>query len=415
MHQDITYKAKKINMQTDLEKYMQEGEKEYQNHPETFDNLEINQDDLAAIIYTSGTTGIAKGVMLTHLNLCEDTCKSSRNLLIPGNSILVLPLHHTFAFTANVLCMLNIGHTTYINKSLKRISKDMMNYSPEVMFVVPMMVEAFYKKIWASARERGKEKLLKKMLKISNALLSCGVDARKEFFGSVLAGFGGRLQMIICGGAALDKKYVKAFREFGINLLNGYGITECSPIVSVNRNKYFKDGSVGPILEGIDVQIDHKDGEKEGEILVKGAIVMKGYYQQEEKTKEVMTADGYFRTGDIGYLDKDNFLYITGRVKNIIILDNGKNIYPEELELALSQEDAVCEVLVYEEEGHIVAEIYPDQEFLTEKNIEDKNAYFDELLERYNRKQPAYKQIHHYKLRDTEFEKTTTKKIKRKY
>ncbi len=402
-------------MQTEMEKYLQEGKKEYQKHPETFNRLTIDKDDLAAIIYTSGTTGVAKGVMLTHLNLCEDTCKSSRNLLLPGNSILVLPLHHTFAFTANVLCMINVGHTTYINKSLKRINKDMVNYSPEVMIVVPMMVEAFYKKIWATAREKGKDKLLEKMIKISNALLSCGIDGRKEFFGSVISGFGGRLQMIICGGAALDKKYVKAFREIGINLLNGYGITECSPIVSVNRNKYFKDGSVGPVLEGINVKIDSKPGENEGEILVNGAIVMKGYFNQEEQTKEVMTEDGYFRTGDIGYLDKDNFLYITGRKKNIIILDNGKNIYPEELELALSQEDAVCEVLVYEEEGHISAEIYPNQEFLTQNNIEDKKVYFDELMERYNRKQPAYKQIHYYKLRDTEFEKTTTKKIKRKY
>ena len=412
---DIGCDIKKINMQQDLQNYITSGEELYKNNHSIYDGVKIDDEDVATIIYTSGTTGIAKGVMLTHKNLCTNIYISSKNLLITGNSLLVLPLHHTFAFMANVLCMLNIGHTTHISKSLKRVSKELMEYKPKVMFIVPMIVETFYKKIWNTAKETKKDKLLRALIKISNILRNIGIDIRRKIFKSVLKSFGGELELIVCGGALLDNKYIKAFDDLGITLLNGYGITECSPIVSVNRNKYIKENSVGLILEGLDIKIDNKDGQREGEILVKGDIVMKGYFNNDEKTKEVMTDDGYFRTGDIGYLDEDKFLYITGRCKNIIILDNGKNVYPEELELVLSNEEAISEVIVYGKENKITAEIYPDKEYIEGENITDVQEYFNGIIESFNKSQPMYKQINDIVLRDCEFEKTTTKKIKRKY
>lgn len=369
-------------------------------------NKEIKSEMLATIIFTSGTTGKPKGVMLTHKNLCEDVRISSMQLLITGDSVLVLPLHHTFSFTANVLCMFNIGHTICIPSSLKRIDETLKKYSPQTMFLVPMLVEAFYNKIWKNIRETKKYYLVKLLLCISNLLYAIGIDLRRIFFKQIIEAFGGKLDLIISGGAALDPKYVKAFRSFGIELLNGYGITECSPIISVNRNKYYRDGSVGTILKDVDIKID------DGEILVKSDIVMKGYFNNEELTAEVMK-DGYFKTGDIGYLDKDGFLFITGRKKNVIILENGKNIYPEELEGKLALIKEIKEVVVYEKEGKITAEIFPDFEVIHQD--EKLEVDIQKLIDNFNKKLPQYKKIQNIILRDKEFEKTTTKKIKRSY
>lgn len=402
-----------IDTEDELQKYIAEGKLQYEENSKKYDDVIIGKEDVATIIYTSGTTGVAKGVMLTHQNLCANIYRSSRNLLLTGSSVLVLPLHHTFAFTANVLCMLNIGHPIYINKSLKRVTKDMAEYKPKVMFVVPMIVETFYKKIWNTAKENKKDKMLRCLIKISNALLSVGVDLRRKLFKSVINAFGGELEIIICGGALLDKKYVKAFEEFGITLLNGYGITECSPIVAVNRNRYNKPGTVGLPLNGIEVKIDSDSVEKDGEILVKGDIVMKGYFNNPEKTDEVFTTDGFFKTGDIGYLDEDGFLYITGRIKNIIILENGKNIYPEEIELVLLRDEGLNEVVVREKEKKIVAEIYPNEEYIKSNSVLGVEEYLRKVIETYNKNVPMYRQINDIVLRDCEFPKTTTKKIRR--
>lgn len=413
-YSELKCNAVMVNTESELKKYTDEGKSQYEKDSKKYNDVIINNEDVATIIYTSGTTGIAKGVMLTHQNLCANIYRSSRNLLLTGSSVLVLPLHHTFAFTANVLCMLNIGHPIYINKSLKRVTKDMIEYKPKVMFVVPMIVETFYKKIWSTAKESKKDKMLRCLIKISNTLLSIGIDVRRKVFKSVINAFGGELEIIICGGALLDKKYVKAFEELGITLLNGYGITECSPIVAVNRNKYNKPGTVGLPLNGIEVKIDNnKTGEKDGEILVKGDIVMKGYFNNQEKTNEVFTEDGFFRTGDIGYIDEDGFLYITGRIKNIIILDNGKNIYPEEIELVLLDDDGINEVVVREKDKKIIAEIYPNEEYIKSNSELGVEKYLKKAIETYNKDVPMYRQINDIVLRDSEFPKTTTKKIRR--
>lgn len=388
----------------EMDNYIEDGKKLDRELPK------VTPQKNATIIFTSGTTGKPKGVLLSHQNLCEDIKRSSMQLLITGDSLLVLPLHHTFPLMANVLCMFNIGYAISIPNSLKKVDKLLQESKPATMFLVPLLVEAFYNKIWKNIKQTKKTVLVKTMICISNMLLALGIDVRRKVFKSVIDAFGGNLNLIVSGGAALDPKYVKGFRNFGIEVLNGYGITECSPIVSVNRNKYNRDGSVGTALSGIDIKIEQYENSREGEILVKGPIVMQGYYKNSELTKEVMSED-YFRTGDIGYLDDDGFLYITGRKKNVIILDNGKNVYPEELEEILLHNSLIKEVLVYEKDGKIVATIYPDFEEISD--LEKVKSTLEKIIEEFNKKMPYYKKISQFFIRENEFEKTTTKKIKR--
>lgn len=374
----------------------------------------IDPEQLATIIYTSGTTSKPKGVMLTHHNLAMDTIGCEKHFRITGDTILVLPLHHTFAFTANILYALTIGYAICIPNSLKKIDELFKKYKPATMIIVPMLVEAFYNKIWKSIRASGKEKLVRTMIKISDFLLKLKIDIRGKLFKQITDAFGGNFNFIVTGGAALEPSYIADFRSFGISVYNGYGITECSPVVSVNRNNYYRDGSVGPALDGIEIKVlKENDNEKEGEILVKGDIVMKGYYKHPELTEEAMTEDGFFKTGDIGYLDEDGFIYITGRKKNIIILDNGKNIYPEELEGKLQKKEGIKEVVVFEKDKKIAAEIFPDFEVIP--NDENAQSTVQKIVDDFNKDLPFYKKIDTIVLRDTEFEKTTTKKIKRKY
>lgn len=356
---------------------------------------EVKEDVICAIIFTSGTTGIPKGVMLTQKNLMIDTVDSCRNVWVAGDSVLTLPLHHTFAFTANVLVTLVYRHTIFINRSLRSFLTDMQVFKPRNMFLVPLYVETMYKGIWKKAKEQKKDKLLKAMLVLSGFLRKCGIDLRRRLFRSVHMQFGGRLELIVSGGAFLEQKYIDGMEDMGIEILNGYGITECSPVVAVNRNQYKKKGSVGIPLSCCDVKIF------DGEICVKGDNVMPGYYQDESATMEALR-DGWFHTGDLGYLDEDGFLYITGRRKNLIILSNGKNVSAEELEAKILEIEQVQEVIVYGEDDVITAEIFAENEL----GIQDS-------ITALNRELPVYKRIQKVKFRKTEFEKTTTKKIKR--
>jgi long-chain acyl-CoA synthetase len=266
---------------------------------------------------------------------------------------------------------------------------------------VPLFVETFSHQIWDNARKNGKEKTLKIMMKISDFLLKLGIDIRGICFKSVQQAFGGNLQYIISGGAKLNPQYIKEFRSWGIEILNGYGTTECSPCVAVNRNFCHKDGTVGLPLPNVKVRIN-----EEGEVLIKGTPVMLGYYKDEKSTSEILNT-GWYSTGDIGFLDNDGFLTLTGRKKNLIILSNGENISPEELETDLLQDRAVHEAVVYELENVIVAEVYPIEEYLND------NEYFENLRKSVNKKRPIYKQISKIILRDEEFPKNTSGKILR--
>lgn len=396
-----------IYCMSDMQEYMDIGKKQIAAGENSFLEYKIDRKQLCCIMFTSGTSGGSKGVMLSHENIAEDINGSCKLFVLEGNTIAVLPFHHAFGLVVAVLMVFNYGYTVYINRSLKTIQRDLKLAKPQTMFLVPLFIETFYKQIWMNAKKEGKEKLLRRMMKISDFLLKFGIDVRKKVFVDVRNAFGGATEYIICGGAPLGAQYVKEFRSFGIEILNGYGTTECSPCAAVNRNLYHKDGTVGVAVPNIDVRISET-----GEMLIRGPIVMQGYYKDVESTNEVFD-DGWYKTGDLGYLDEEDFITLTGRRKNLIILSNGENVSPEELEADFLKYDEIQEVLIYEENGIIIAEIYPDEEY--QKNIGDENLqeYFDKICKEINSKRPLYKHVGKVRLRDSEFEKNTNRKILR--
>ncbi|MBR3031282.1 MAG: AMP-binding protein, partial [Bacteroidales bacterium] len=312
------------------------------------------------------------------------------------------------------------GCEVYISSGLKYVSDEIREQQPTHLILVPAFLEVMNKKIWSSARQTKKEGLLKAMMGFSNFLRKFGIDIRRKLFKSVLAAFGGKLELIICGGAKLDEDIIRTFDSIGITILNGYGITECAPLISANRNKYQKAGSVGTPILACRVKIDNPDENGEGEICVKGPNVMLGYYKDPEATAAAFDKDGFFRTGDYGRLDEEGWIYITGRKKNLIILSNGKNVYPEEIEADLQKVEGVNEVVVYAGESRvqkgkitIVAEIFPDADILAAKGITDPQSYFEKEVKKLNEKMPPYKAVKTVKLRDTEFQKNTSRKIVR--
>ena len=363
----------------------------------------VSKDDLASIVYTSGTTGKSKGVMLTHGNFCSCMYGACCNVLLTGPSLLVLPLHHTFGLVASVFAVMFYGQPIYINKSLKRLSSDFRKCQPQHLFAVPLIVETLYKNILANAKKQGKDKALRTLIKISDILLKCKIDLRKVFFKSVIAAFGGNLDLIISGGAPIESKYIHAFHSLGITVLNGYGITECGPIVSVNRNQFNIVGSVGLPLCCNEVKIS-----EDGEVLVKGNNVMLGYYHNDQENEKVFS-DGWFRTGDLGRIDKHGALHITGRIKNLIILSNGENIPAESIESQVHTIPYVKEVVAYGENDVIVAEVFLDEE------VPDARDRIQSDIQAINQTLPYVKNIGKVVVRDSEFPKTTTKKIKRNY
>ncbi len=376
-----------------LYSYINEG-KHLQN------KYKVDNDKDAVIFFTSGTTGANKAVLLSQKNIAKDIYAASSLYKPNGNTVSMLPFHHAFGIITGILMPFYYGVETYINNSLKHIKEDLKNNAPETVFVVPAFIETFYRQIWKGIRLKNKEKILKHTIKVSNRLLKINIDIRKKLFNEILTEFGGNLNYIICGGAYLDKKYVEWFRSIGIEILNGYGITECSPVVSVNRNHFHKDGSVGQICKDVNIKtID-------GEICVSGDIIMKGYYKDKKSTNNVLK-DGYFYTGDLGYVDEEGFLFITGRKKNIIILSNGENISPEYVESELMKYDGIQEVIVCEEANKLIAYIYPTDEYIANQ------AYFNNMIYNYNRNKPKNHQIAMVKLRTNEFIKNHNGKILR--
>lgn len=383
-------------------------------------DYKIDVNKLASIVFTSGTTGKGKGVMLSQANIGLDMTLGMYNFDITRKTLHVLPPHHTFGSTVNYVGHLSQGCEVYISSGIKHVSDEIREQQPTHLILVPAFLEVMNRKIWVTARKEGKEKLLKMMMKVSDCLRKLGIDIRRKLFSSVLSAFGGKLELIICGGAKLDEEIISTFDSLGITVLNGYGITECSPLISANRNEYRKKGSVGTPILACRVRIDDPDENGEGEICVKGPNVMLGYYDNPEATAEVVDKDGFFHTGDYGKLDEEGWIYITGRKKNIIILSNGKNVYPEEIEADLQKVEGVSEVVVYAGESRvqkdkitIVAEIFPDAELLKDKGIDDLQKYFEGQVKILNAKMPPYKAVKRVKLRDSEFQKNTSRKITR--
>ncbi len=360
----------------------------------------IDPDADAMIFFTSGTTGFGKAVVLSQKNIVSDLWAASSIYEPVGSSTSFLPYHHAFGYVTSLLMPYYYGCRTFISGSLKHLTDDFKDGKPDTIFAVPMVVETFYKQIWRQARREKREKKLEWGIKISEAALKVGIDLRPKLFKKILAEFGGECRYIICGGAYLDVKYVKWFRNIGIEILNGYGITECAPVVAVNRNHFKRDGSVGQLCRGVEVRII------DGEIVVGGDIVMKGYYKDKKATNEVLR-NGYFHTGDLGELDEDGFLHITGRKKNLIILSNGENVSPEEMEKALLKDKGVAEVAVYEYGNRIVASIYPSESYFGDQE------YFDELISSYNNDKPKNRQIAMARVRNKAFPRNHNGKVLR--
>lgn len=287
--------------------------------------------------------------------------------------------------------------------------------------LVPLFVESLYKKIWANAEEQGKADALKKMIKVSGKLLKVGIDMRRVFFKSIHEVFGGRLVKIVCGGAPMRKELGDFFDAIGITLVNGYGITECSPLVAANRDYYYNFTSVGNPLPCLEMKIFKPNEDGEGEICVKGPTVMLGYYKQPEMTAEVLESDGWFHTGDYGKIGEDGRLYITGRKKNMIVLKNGKNVYPEEIEEYLGSAPEVAEVIVSAirgengEETGLQAEIFPGDELVSANSDEQLYTLLKTAVEKINDTLPSYKKVTKVTVRKTPFDKTTSGKIRRNY
>ncbi|WP_304942285.1 AMP-dependent synthetase/ligase [Vallitalea guaymasensis] len=388
------------------------------------DKNKIDAEALALIVFTSGTTGKSKGVMLSQKNIIVDVMSAKRILGLDerDTSLSILPLYHTYEMTCDILLMMYYGASVCLNDSLKYMSQNLKLFKPSVLYAVPMVVESIHRTIMESAKKKNKEKILKKMLKLSCALQKVGINLSRKIFKSVLDEFGGELKLIVSGGAYLDQSYIDFFDAIGVNIVQGYGITECSPLLSANPDRFKKKYSIGCVVSCCQVKINEDEryekvnGHLVGEILAKGDNVMLGYYKDTENTNKAFEGE-WFKTGDIGWMDEDNYLYITGRVKNLIILSNGKNVSPEEIEGKLSLLPVIKEVQVVSKKENnteqIQAIIFPDELFIKENNIVDVQKYIEDQVNDVNRSLPVYMQIGSVKLRDTEFPKTSTKKIKR--
>ena len=403
-----------------LASLIEEGGKKFAAGDNSYYDYEIDPDRLATIVFTSGTTGKGKGVMLSQTNIVTDMTQGMYLFDITRKTLNVLPPHHTFGSTVNYVGHYAQGCEIYITSGIKYLLNELKEQQPTHLVLVPLFVETLYRRIWATAEKNGIDKKLKTGMKLSNALRKVGIDKRRSIFAQVHETFGGKLQMIICGGAALNQDIIDFFDAIGITVLNGYGITECAPLVSCNRNEWQKNGSVGLPIIGEEVKIFEPDDKGEGEICVKGPNVMMGYYEEPEATAAVIDSDGFFHTGDYGKLDDEGWLYITGRKKNLIIFSNGKNVYPEEIETEISRIRGVLEVVVYAGESKknpekevIVAEIFPDYEQLKNDGIVDVKEYFDEHVKVANTRMAPYKKVGLVKIRKEEFIKNTSRKITR--
>ena len=400
------------------EKFKAEGRKELENGNKTYLELSDDENNLKLLVYTSGTTGDPKGVMLTEHNLVSVVNYGLQVADIKTRCLSVLPYHHTYEAVAGILVALHKHACICINDSLKNVLKNIQTFKPDYIYLVPAFTEVFYKRIWQNARETGKDKMLKKIIPISNSLRKVGIDLRGVFFKSIHEAFGGNLREIVCGGAPIRPEIGKFFNDIGIILLNGYGITECSPLVSVNRLNKNDSSTVGTILPCCEVKFENVNEEGDGEICVKGDIVMLGYYKDKERTDKVLK-NGWFNTEDYGHMNDKDQLVINGRKKNLIVLANGKNVYPEEIEnyiLAIPYvQDAIVKGKKNDkgQEVALIAEVYLNKEEVDKLNVEDIAKKLKQDINEACRELPVYKKIAEIEIRKEEFVKTTTNKIKR--
>lgn len=400
------------------DRFKETGKNVLKQGSKIYTDLKDDENNLKLLVYTSGTTGTPKGVMLTEHNLISVVYYGLQVADIGTKCLSVLPYHHTYEAVAGILVELHKHSCICINDSLKNVLKNLQLFQPDFIYLVPAFTEVFYKNIWSNAEKTGKDKVLKKLIPISNGLRKVGIDLRATLFQSIHEAFGGNLKEIVCGGAPIRPEIGKFFNDIGITLLNGYGITECSPLVSVNRLKFNDSSTVGVVLPCCEIKLENKTADGDGEICVKGDIVMKGYYKAQERTNRILK-DGWFNTEDYGRINKKGQLIINGRKKNLIVLDNGKNVYPEEIENYLLSIPYVQEVIVKAKKNDIgqetalCAEVFLNQEKVEEMNIEHIEKKLKNDIAECCKDLPMYKKISDIEIREKEFEKTTTNKIKR--
>jgi len=411
---------KKEDDETSLsfDKFKEKGKELLKSGNTKYTEMQDDPNKLKLLVYTSGTTGEPKGVMLSEHNLISVIYYGLQVADIKTTALSVLPYHHTYEAVAGILVALHRHACICINDSLKNVLKNLELFKPDYIYVVPAFTEKFYKSIWTNAEKTGKAKILKIMIPVSNALRKVGIDLRNVLFKSIHQAFGGNLKEIVCGGAPIRPEVGKFFNDIGMILLNGYGITECSPLVSVNRHQFNDSSTVGVVLPCCEVKFENVTPEGDGEIHVKGDIVMMGYYKEPEKTARVLK-NGWFNTEDYGRINKKGQLVINGRKKNLIVLDNGKNVYPEEIENYVLGIPYVQEVVVNGKKNNIgqevalIAEVFLNQEKVEELNIDNIQEKLKADIREVCKELPFYKRVSDVEIRKEEFAKTTTNKIKR--
>lgn len=392
-----------------------------------FIDAEIDTEAMSILLFTSATTDKAKAVMLSQRNIAANLmAMSSMTNIVPSDIFLsVLPLHHTYENTCGFLCPFYRGAAVAYCEGLRHIQKNMQETKATVMLAVPLILEAIYKRIWDQAAKNPRTlKKLKFGIRLSNLLKKVGIDISRELFRPIHENLGGNMRLLISGAAGIDPKVSKGFRSFGIHFIQGYGLTECSPIAALNRDVDYRDDAAGLPLPGVEIKIVDPGSDGVGEICVKGPNVMLGYYEDPETTEKVLK-DGWFYTGDLGYMDDDQFVYVTGRKKNVIVTKNGKNIYPEEIETLLAKSPYIKECMVYGKNdpvyGDVVvsATIVPDAEAIQaefggrQPSDEEIRNLIRKAVKEVNKSLVIYKYVKDFDLRKEEFAKTTTRKIKR--
>ena len=420
------FSAKKSDNVFSWQQLIEEGQALLQSGDRSFVDAEIDSDAMSVILFTSGTTGASKGVMLNHKNLAADLMVSPTVLAAHSWDIFfsVLPLHHTYECTCGFLMPLYKGAAIGYCQGLKYIVRNLQEIRPTMFLGVPAILENLYRTIWKNIRRQGKEKLVKRMIRLNRATKKIGLDLSGKLFRQITAVFGGRLRLMICGGAAINPQVLNGIGDFGILALQGYGLTECSPMGALNPDTAPNPASIGVCFPGFELKTVDPDEEGIGEICIRGDNVMMGYYQMPEETAAVIDGEGWFHTGDLGYLDEKGYAYITGRKKNVIITKNGKNVYPEELEYQLSLSPYIEESFVFsstqpgESDISIVASIRPDMDLIREElpaepTDQDIKTILWEEVDKLNEAAPPYRRIRKLILRKTEFVKNTSNKLVR--
>ena len=411
----------KIYSQKELVKL---GKDLIKNGARSFLDAEIKNEEMSIMLFTSGTTSKSKAVMLSHKNICTNIYDISSIFDLGTDDVLLsfLPLHHTFESTVGFLYPVSVGSCIAYCEGIRHIADNLKDYQITGMIAVPILFENMYKKVMKAIEKKGKAKKVKIGMKISNFLMKFGIDKRREIFKDIHANFGGKLRIFVAGAAAFDPETEKGFTALGINTYQGYGLTEASPVIAAEHPTCVRVGSIGKPLPSLKVKVVNADENGVGEIVATGDSVMMGYYNNEEATKATLE-DGWLRTGDLGFIDKDGYIHITGREKNVIVLKNGKNIYPEEIEAKIEKIEGVKEVMVYgkpEEDDDndlkICAKIVYNKDILDEMDIDDEDEIKDYLwkkIKEINKTMPAYKYVREITVTEEDLIKTTTQKVKR--